>query len=352
MVHPITTSRRNLIIYVLFWVLLATLHGIFIFTFYQSSIVLTIFDSVIYNLYYGVIGLGLWFAVKYSQVEHHNTGNLLVNHLTSVSVTIVIWLLFGYYTLSLLPTGTTEYSLFFNQTLTWRILAGLVVYIVIVLVYYLHMYYSNFIEKINKESELKTNVKVAELNALKSQINPHFLFNSLNSISALTIAEPEKAREMILLLSDFLRFSIAERPDAMRGFDTELENISRYLDIEKIRFGQKLTVRHDVTKKCLLAQIPSLILQPLAENAIKHGVSESLGQVEIRITADCFHGFLKVQVENDFENDATPLKKGNGIGLKNISERLRLLYGRDDLMVVSQENSKFIVTITFPQKTP
>ena len=86
-------------------------------------------------------------------------------------------------------------------------------------------------EKITRESELKTNVKVAELNVLKSQINPHFLFNSLNSISALTVTESKKAQEMVVKLSEFLRFSIAEKPDTMRKFSEELENISKYLDI-------------------------------------------------------------------------------------------------------------------------
>jgi two-component system, LytTR family, sensor kinase len=349
MVHPIANNQRNLIIYCVFWCLMALVHGVFIHKLFGASLVLTLTDAFIYNLSYAVIGLGLWFAVKFSQVERHNIGNLILNHVTSFSVTLVVWLLIGYYTMKSIPFIKEDYQFFFNGTLIWRILTGLLVYFMLILVYYVHMYYTNFIEKINLESDLKTNVKVAELNALKSQINPHFLFNSLNSISALTLDEGEKAREMILKLSDFLRFSIAEKPDAMRNFSAELENISRYLEIEKIRFGNKLTVRHDVTKKCLQAKIPSLILQPIAENAVKHGVSEALGQVEIRITADCFHGFLKVQIENEVENDNKPTVTGNGIGIKNISERMRLLYGRDDLMVVNSDNGKFIVTLSFPQ---
>ena len=350
MVHPIANTQRNLIIYCVFWCLLAVMHGVFINKFYGTSLILTISDAFVYNLSYAVIGLGLWFAVKYSQMEQHNIGNLILNHVTSFSVTLVVWLLLGYFTMKSISFIDEDYQVFFNETLIWRIFTGLIAYFVLILVYYLYMYYTNFIEKINLESELKTNVKVAELNALKSQINPHFLFNSLNSISALTISEGEKARDMILKLSNFLRFSIAEKPDAMRSFSVELDNISRYLDIEKIRFGNKLIVRHDVTKKCLDAKIPSLILQPIAENAVKHGVSEALGQVEIRIIADCFHGYLKVQIENEVEKESKPATKGNGIGIKNISERMRLLYGRDDLMLINADNGKFVVTLTFPQK--
>ena len=171
----------------------------------------------------------------------------------------------------------------------------------------------------------------------------------MNSISALTIVESKKAQEMTLKLADFLRFSISEKPDTMRNFSDEMDNISKYLDIEKIRFGDRLVVVEDVAKKCLDALIPSLILQPIVENAVKHGMSESLGKVKIRIIADCFHGFLKVQIENDFDEQAPKVNSGNGIGLQNIKQRLKLTFGREDLLTVGTEKGKFLVSISFPQ---
>lgn len=349
MIHPIASNRRNLVLYAIFWSLIALVHGIFLYNFYNASVYLAIADSFIYNLLYALIGLGLWYAVKFSQMETNNLGNLLLNHLSAVSITLVLLLLCGFYSLKSIPVLNVGYVEFFSDTLIWRVLTGIMEYILIVLVYYLFMYYFNFIEKINLESELKTNVKVAELNVLKSQINPHFLFNSLNSISALTITESKKAQEMILKLSDFLRFSIAEQPDSIRAFSEEMDNVLKYLDIEKVRFGKRLVVKKDIAKKCRDASIPSLILQPIMENVIKHGVSESLEKVEIRITADCFHGFLKVQVENDFDDNQPKTLPGNGIGLQNIAKRLKLMYGREDLISIGNENGKFIVTITFPQ---
>ena len=349
MIHPIANNRRYLVIYSIFWTLIATIHGVFLFNFYNASIYLTIVDSFIFNLFYAIIGLGLWYAVKFSQMETNNIGNLVLNHLTAISITLVVLLVFGFYSVKTIPVINEGYSEFFNSTLIWRILTGIVEYILIVLIYYLLMYYFNFIEKINLEAELKTNVKVAELNVLKSQINPHFLFNSLNSISALTISESKKAQEMVLKLSDFLRFSISEKPDTIRSFSEELDNIYTYLDIEKVRFGERLCIKKDIAKKCLDAKIPSLILQPIVENAIKHGVSKSIDNVEIRITADCFHGFLKVQIENDFDQEIAKVKTGNGIGLQNIIQRLKLIFGRDDLISINGENGKFLVTITFPQ---
>lgn len=347
MSHPIANNRRNLIIYGIFWILIAAMHGTFFYTFFDASVYLAITDGFVYALFYGLIGLGLWYAVRYSQMEVHNIGNLILNHVTAFAITIVVLFLFGFYSIKSIPVINEGYVEFFNRTLIWRVFTGMVEYILIILVYYLIMYYANFVEKINKESELKTNVKVAELNALKSQINPHFLFNSLNSISALT--ESKQAREMVLKLSDFLRFSISEKPDTMRPFASEVENVSRYLDIEKVRFGEKLLVKHDIAKKCNDALVPSLILQPIVENAVKHGLSESLDRAEIRITADCFHGFLKIQVENDFDDSQAKIKTGNGIGLQNISQRLKLIYGREDLLSIGTDNNKFLVTITFPQ---
>ena len=349
MIHPIANNRRNLILYAIFWCLIALMHGFSLYNFYNASIYLAIADSVLFNLLYGSIGLGLWYAVKFSQMEVNNIGNLIMTHLSAVSITLVVLLLFGYYGINSIPVLNEGYKEFFNSTLIWRIITGVMEYILIILVYYLIMYYTNFMEKITVESELKTNVKVAELNILKSQINPHFLFNSLNSISALTVTESKKAQEMILKLSDFLRFSISEEPDAMRNFSEEMDNISLYLDIEKIRFGERLLVKKDISKKCHDAKIPSLILQPIIENAIKHGLSESLGNVEIRITADCFQGFLKVQIENDFDEQAKKIKPGNGIGLQNIVQRLKLTFGREDLISIGNENGKFLVTLTFPQ---
>lgn len=349
MIHPIANSRRNLILYALFWVLIALIHGFFLYNFYNACIYLTLVDSLLFNLLYGLIGLGLWFAVKFSQMETNNVGNLILNHFSAFSITIIVLLLFGYYSINSIPVLNEGYKEFFHSTLIWRVITGFMEYILIVLVYYLIMYYSNFMEKITIESELKTNIKVAELNALKSQINPHFLFNSLNSISSLTVTESNKAQEMVLKLSEFLRFSIAEKPDTMRKFSEEVDNISLYLDIEKVRFGKRLIVQKDIAKKCHDASIPSLILQPIVENAIKHGLSESLDKVEIRITADCFHGFLKVQIENDIDENVRKMIPGHGIGLQNISQRLKLTYGREDLISFGKENGKFLATITFPQ---
>ena len=348
MIHPFVSNRRFLIVYYIVWLVLAIAHSLFLHHFFRASLELSIADSLLFNLIYSMIGLGLWFAVRYSQMETLDNYHLIVNHLSAVAVTFAIWLGIGYYGMLSIPVLSENYQQFFRHTLVWRILFGIMIYVFWVLIYYVQMYYNNFREKITRESELKTSVKTAELNALKSQINPHFLFNSLNSISALTISEPEKAQEMVIKLSGFLRSSISKAPDGKCTLEEELENIYRYLDIEKVRFGQRLSITKDVSKKCLDAEVPNMILQPLIENAIKHGVGESTQAVSLDIKADCFQGFLKVQLDNNFDPDGRP-NKGTGIGMENIRQRMRLVYSRDDLMMVQHNGRHFRVTLNFPQ---
>ena len=134
-----------------------------------------------------------------------------------------------------------------------------------------------------QESKLKEKIKEAELQTLKSQINPHFLFNGLNSISSLTLSDPERAHDMIIKLSGFLRYSLAHDPNKLIPLKSEIENMESYVAVEKTRFGDKLIFEKEVCKGCDNKNVPFLILQPLIENAIKHGVYESTKPVVIKL---------------------------------------------------------------------
>jgi LytS/YehU family sensor histidine kinase len=238
---------------------------------------------------------------------------------------------------------------YLKTTLSWRIGNGFLFYGMIILTYYLLVFYQNFREKLVKESELKTLVKESELSSLKSQINPHFIFNSLNSISSLTIISPEKARDMIIKLSDFLRYSISQKDEQMTSLKDEMENINRYLDIEKVRFGERLKVVEDINERCLDKKLPGLILQPLVENAVKYGVYESINEAKIEISISCSEKALKVKIRNDYDPDFIS-KKGEGIGLNNIQSRLGIIYKNKNLMVTNKSDNVFEVTVIFPQE--
>jgi len=200
-----------------------------------------------------------------------------------------------------------------------------------------------------KEAQLMALVKESELNSLKSQINPHFLFNSLNSISSLTMIHPEQAQEMIIKLSDFLRYSLSNKEEKLTSLQNEIGNINRYLDIEKIRFGKRLTIAMKGYELCSELRLPGLILQPLVENAVKYGVYESTEESVIEITCQCNSSALIVSIRNAFDPDFL-YKKGEGIGLKNIRSRISILYNRDDLIHIRKDHDHYEVKIIFPQQ--
>jgi LytS/YehU family sensor histidine kinase len=227
-----------------------------------------------------------------------------------------------------------------------RVIIGFLHYFLLTSFYYIVIYYSSFQEKIIKEKELKNLVTEAELKSLKFQINPHFVFNALNSMSALTEIDPKRAKQMIIKLADFLRYTLANNDRQKNSLTEELRNIKLYLEIEKIRFEDKFEYVEEIHPECKNIEIPSMILQPLFENAIKHAVYETFNIVTIKLTCKKETDFLKITLENNFEGESN--KKGAGVGIKNIKERLRLIYSRDNLMEVKKDNGNFMVNIYIP----
>lgn len=258
------------------------------------------------------------------------------------------WLGFSYFLLVSVFNTDPTYIDFLRRSVPWRAGIGILYYEVIILVYYLIIFYRNNKENQLKEAELKALVKESELSSLKSQINPHFLFNSLNSISSLTMIEPAKAQEMIIKLSEFLRYTISNKDEKLTSLEEELGNINRYLDIERIRFGKRLTVKQEVDTPCRKLKLPGLILQPLLENAVKYGVYESIDEAVVEMICRCNSTALSIVIRNAWDPDFQS-NKGEGIGLKNIRSRLRILYSRDDLLFINKDHTTYEVKVIFPQ---
>ncbi|CAN5507237.1 hypothetical protein BH11BAC5_BH11BAC5_25720 [soil metagenome] len=192
--------------------------------------------------------------------------------------------------------------------------------------------------------------KEAELNKLRQQLQPHFLFNSLNSISALTGSQPEKARHMIQQLSDFLRGTLKKEQQQWTSFEEELQYLQLYLDIEKVRFGYRLQTQIETEPAALQMHLPTMLLQPLVENAIKFGLYDTIGEVTIFIQAKNVNGLLEVSVQNPFDETTSAPLKGTGFGLSSIRRRLFLLFARPDLLQIKKEAQQFITTISIPQQ--
>lgn len=344
--HPFI-KNNNIIFYTLLWVLM---WGVFTFAldfFYEFDFAHASIDSLVFNLLFYGVGLAYWFNVRYANYSKSEFFNLVISHLAAAALSVAIVVFLSQAILKSIYADE-EYLGFLKESLPWRAALGLLYYAIINLVYYLILYYDDLNEKSTKQSQLESMLKSSELEMLKSQINPHFIFNSLNSISSLTIISPEKAREMIVKLSDFLRYSLGKENDQMNTLNDEVNNIMLYLDIEKVRFGERLSISTDIDAKCKEMMLPNLILQPLFENSIKHGIYESLEKINIQLKAECDRGLLKVSVSNEYDPNAVT-KKGKGIGLQNIRERLRLIYGVTQGVFIHKSDTIFTVRLEIPQ---
>ncbi len=203
-------------------------------------------------------------------------------------------------------------------------------------------------EESERKADMEKLAREAELNKLRQQLQPHFLFNSLNSISALTGQQPEKARHMIQQLSDFLRGTLRNEDQQWISLEEDLQYLQLYLDIEKVRFGYRLQSTFDCDEAALKMKLPTMLLQPLVENAIKFGLYDTIGEVAILLTAKNNNGMLEVAVQNPYDESTAMPMKGTGFGLASVKRRLFLLFGRQDLLEIKKENQLFIVTVRIP----
>lgn len=206
-----------------------------------------------------------------------------------------------------------------------------------------------YTEMINRKTETEQLSKDAELFKLRSQFQPHFLFNSLNSISALIGSDPKKARHMIYQLSDFLRGTLKKEEHQWIALEEEIQYLKLYLEIEKIRFGHRLNTEIKIPENGLQLQLPAFILQPVVENAIKFGLYDTTGEVLIRIEAKATNENLTIIVQNPFDPETTHPSKGTGFGLRSIQRRLFLLFARNDLLKTSIEGNIYVTAIKIPQ---
>ncbi|HEX5154546.1 MAG TPA: histidine kinase [Parafilimonas sp.] len=200
-----------------------------------------------------------------------------------------------------------------------------------------------------RKTEAEQLAREAELFKLRQQLQPHFLFNSLNSISALTASHPEKARHMINQLSEFLRGTLKKDEKQWNSLAEEMQYLELYLEIEKVRFGYRLQTDIFCDEAALELKLPAMLLQPVVENAIKFGLYDTTGEVLIKVAAKKQDNSLKVEVENPFDPETSQPLKGTGFGLPSIQRRLFLLFARQDLLNTRREENHFITTILIPQ---
>ena len=346
--NPILGNYRLRMLYAGSWILIAAIQTATVYLSVDLPFGYALADSVVFNTLLACFIISLWYPVRFNRWERKTWQYNLAAHFSLVCIFIACWLLVGYGLCYAIGAGDDVYRHFLKVSLSWKALEGVMFYVVAVLAYYLYAYVEQLNEKAANEIRLNELIKDGELNLLKSQINPHFLFNSLNSVNSLIIRNPEQAQKMLVALSDYLRYAVLSTNRVFSRVEDEMENITRYLSIEQLRFGDKLIYQLHVDPSCLVEEIPAMLLQPLFENAIKHGVYESLETVCIVAKITKGDSYLQVELSNNFDKEGVSQRKGSGTGLRNIRERLRLLYGTSAAIQAKTENGMFTVVLQIP----
>jgi two-component system LytT family sensor kinase len=217
------------------------------------------------------------------------------------------------------------------------------------------LYYQNFRASELAQSSLKTQLAQSQLKALKMQLHPHFLFNTLHSISSLVLEDPPKANSMIARLGDFLRLTLDNSDQQLVSLKQETEFLRCYLEIEQVRFGDRLTVAFELEPQTLSAQVPHLILQPVVENAIQHAIAPRATRGHINIEAKRLNSLLRLEVRDNGPGIASNvyLPAAEGVGLNNVRARLDQIYGSDfrfELMNARDGGLAVVIEIPFQRE--
>ncbi|MGF1584476.1 MAG: sensor histidine kinase [Bacteroidales bacterium] len=349
--NPLIVNRRYFLYYLFAWITVIVLHAGILYIYFGAGLIVAVTDSLIFNATFAFLGLSSWFMVRFMQAGARKLLYLFLNYLVVAFLVSVFWVSICSYILSRIFPGQTDYQFILETGIYGRLIAGFFFYLVIIMFYYLVIYYQSIQEKAAAEVKLNTMIQEAKLDVLKSQMNPHFIFNSLNSVSSLIITSPEKARDMVIKLASFLRYSLEQDSRTTSTLGEELNNIDNYLAIEKIRFGDRLEYFYNIDKECISCTLPALILQPLFENAIKHGVYKSAGRISINMNVSLEDDMLQLILRNNFDEETQTRVNSAGIGLANIKNRLELLYHRKDLFSLQKSNNTFEISLCIPQKT-
>ena len=234
-----------------------------------------------------------------------------------------------------------------------RFHGNLFYYLTFVVISHAMEYYRRFRERETKASELEGRLAQAQLQALKAQLQPHFLFNTLHTIAELVHEDPESADRMITRLSDLLRMTLDQGTAHEVTLKQEIDFLERYIEIESARLGDRLKIEIEIAPDTSSAQVPTLILQPLVENAIRHGIAPFASPGRITVRSQRENGFLRLEVRDSGPGTASksPVAR-SGIGLANIQSRLDQLYGsRHTFEVLNGGQEGFTVNITLPFQT-
>ncbi len=339
---PLSVTRFR-IIFGICWLIIIADH-IFLLRWFGLSWTVALIDSLVND---GLLVLSCLLVIM--MLHYYLPQREKYFHLVSwcVLITLIVILLTKVI-LKNIFINDPEYQLFFSRSLWIRSSFDLLLLGCFVLVSVIWYNWQEQTEQEERKQAAEQLAKEAELFKLRQQLQPHFLFNSLNSINALIGTRPQEARKMVQQLSDFLRGTIKKEEHQWVTLKEELQYLQLYLDIEKVRFGHRLSTKVECEEATSEMKLPALLLQPIMENAIKFGLYDTVDEIEISLNATQEDNQLVITVKNPFDPE-TAVPKGTGFGLQSVTRRLFLLFARNDLVTTEGKDNIFITTIKIPQ---
>ena len=338
------SARRFLIIFSIAWLVLMADHVILLY-WYDFPLQAAIIDSAVSNI--PLLGICL---LVINTIRYYLPGrDQYLNILVMCIVLTVLWLLLSKWLLGLSLNNIDNYENFLHRSLIIRFSIGFLVLGIVTMMVINWFTWQEHQKNEERKNDAEKLAKEAELFKLRQQLQPHFLFNSLNSINALISTRPEEARKMVQQLSDFLRGTIKKEETQWVNLQEELQYLQLYLDIEKVRFGNRLATVIEISEASQPMKLPALLLQPIVENAIKFGLYDTTGETIIRLETSVKEGELIIKVSNPFDPETSSPKQGTGFGLKSVQRRLYLLFARNDLLTTEAKDNIFTTVVKIPQ---
>jgi LytS/YehU family sensor histidine kinase len=345
--HPIVSRPRQLALYVVIWIPLTAL---LVYLFRAAGLKSEEAGMLLWLLapIYALLCLLAWYPCQATPLHNSGTVRIVVTHAVAAALIAGTWMLLAMLYVSGLRLlepfqGLEHYAGLYKLIFS----TGVLIYLFWVACYYVLLTLETSRKAEQRAIEARLLARDSELRALKAQINPHFIFNSLHSISALTSIDAGRAREMCISLADFLRTTLGMGEKTLIALSEEVELIHRYLAVEKVRFGARLSMEEQIDEATLGCIIPPLLLQPLVENAIVHGVANLPEGGWIRLNAHAGDQRLTISIENNFDPEYKS-KRRSGIGLANVRERIETRYGKSGSFFASAEGDRFRVDISLP----
>jgi len=330
------------------WILITVFYAVLLWVAYNIDFRWAAADSVISTTLLFINGMALYFMLQYEDHKKLSKAWNLFQMIFGYLVAVSLFYIASDPLLQYISESNEAYRSLYELSQIPRMIVAAMLLLLMLLAFRLYKNLQVLREKTEQGMRLQSMLQESELNALRWQINPHFLFNSLNSVSALTISNPHQAREMIIKLSELLRYSLRKNDEQFSTLEQEINHIRLYTDIEKVRFGDRLNVTIHAPEECLRMKMPFLILQPLIENAVKHGVYSTEQHSDIQVNCACNTPFLIINIENSYDPEGRT-RTGTGTGLSNTAGRIRLMYKDDSLFRTNDSGTVFNVTLKIPQ---